>query len=69
MFEKEQGNTRQTAVYGHLHPFLARPVPLAIDGQESRPVFHDQKLFTGVKLTAVPVIRAVRSPRDGYRGH
>ena len=62
MFKKEQGDTRQTAVYTRLHPFLARPVPLAIGGHEKRDGCLDQKHFTGVKLTAVPVIRAVRSP-------
>ena len=47
---------------GRLHPFFARPVPLAIGGHEKRDGRLDQRHFTGVKPTAVPVIRAVRSP-------
>ena len=43
-------------------PILTRPVPLAIDGHEKRDGRLDRRHFTGVKLTAVPVIRAVRSP-------
>ena len=64
--KKEQGDTRQTAVYSRLHPLLARPVPSAIGGHEKRDGCLDQKHFTGVKLTAVPVIRAVRSPSWPY---
>ena len=62
MFEKKQGDTRQMAVYSHLHLFLARPIPLAIGGCEKRDGCHDQKHFMGVKLMAVPVIQAVCSP-------
>jgi len=63
MFEKEQGNTRQTAVYGHLQPFLAHPIPLAIGSHKKQNGHLDQKHFMGVKLTAVPIIRVVRSPK------
>ena len=62
MIKKEQGDTRQTAIYSHLHPSLAHPVLLAIGGHEKGDRCLDQKHFTGVKLTAVPVIWVVRSP-------
>ena len=62
MFKKEQGNTRPMAVYSRLHLFLAHPVPLGIGGHEKRNGCLDQKHFTGIKLTAIPVIQAVRSP-------
>ena len=63
MFKKEQGDTRQTAVYSRLHLLLAGPVPSAIGGHEKQDGCLDQKHLTGVKLMAVPVIRAVRSPK------
>jgi hypothetical protein len=46
-----------------VHPFLTRPVPLEIGDHEKRDGRLDQSHFTGVKLTAVPVIRTVRSPK------
>ena len=36
MFKKRKGDTRQAATYGRLHPFLARPVPLAIGNHKKR---------------------------------
>ena len=62
MFKKRKGDTRQMAAYSHLHPFLAHPVLLAIGNHKKRDGCHDQNNFTGVKLMAIPVIRAVRSP-------
>jgi len=63
MFEKEEGDTRQTAVYGRLQPFLAHPVPLAIGSHKKWNGRLDQKHFMGVKLTAVPIIQVVHSPK------
>ena len=50
------------AIYTCLHLFLACPILLAIGGHEKQDGCLDQMHFTGVKLTAVPVIRAVCSP-------
>ena len=57
------------AIYSHLHPSLAHPVPLAIGGHEKQDGCLDQKHFTGVKLTAVPVIQAVCSPTHSPSDH
>ena len=64
MFKKRKSDTRQTAAYGRLHPFLAHPVPLAIGNHKKWDGCHDQNNFTGIKLTAIPVIWVVRSPTD-----
>ena len=51
------------AIYSRLQLFLAHPVPSAIGGLEKQDGCLDQKHFTGIKLTAIPVIQVAHSPR------
>jgi hypothetical protein len=49
-------------VYGRRRPFWTRTVPLRFQNEKKTDGCQDPMAFTAVKLTAVPVIRAVRSP-------